>query len=729
MKTKSLLFLMIVTSTFLFAQTPTIPVSGAAGVSIATSSVTWTAFGSFSYDVQVGTTVGGSDVASATSIGTTNLSLPTPLSNSTTYYWRVRDVAVPATWYSYTFTTISAAVPYLTNPYNGNILSGTTTTFAWYAGTVGIQYTLQIAQDLGFTVPITGQPGVDITTTTNTYYTLNNIILTTGGTYYWRVIAKTIAVTPVIIDFSSTWQFSMPGLPQPYASYPIGGVTIYNNPPTLYWYTGVYNPLVTQYIVRYRRSDHGSYQTYPFSPTNNYGTFATLSTNFFVTIPAALDAGYQYYWEVASYDGTNLAWSTESSFTVYSSITLVVCYPSFPTGGGTIYYNPPTLYWYTNVYAPGLQYRVQYANNVSFTGATSATGIFTNSYTIPAALAVGHWYWHVAASFDGITWGPYSAPGDFDVNSNSNSSAAAVPTPFYPTSGSVVYVVNPTLSWTAYSTAALQFQIILATDPTLGDGVLSNPVLTSPWTNSSSYLLTGLTPGAVYYWQVRSRLVSNNLIISAWSTLAWFAESPGAAAVVPIAGSPVGGTTINNNSAVLSWVLPAQSNSTLTYNVQYGKKQDFSDATTLANVKSTNVTVSNLDKGSTYYWRAASQTNSGSTSNYSGSGAFKTNGTTDVTTEPAVPTNYELQQNYPNPFNPSTKISFSLPLTSFVTIKIYDMLGREVKTLVNNEMPTGVHSLEWRGDNNGGGTVASGTYIYRINAGEFTATKKMVFLK
>ena len=57
------------------------------------------------------------------------------------------------------------------------------------------------------------------------------------------------------------------------------------------------------------------------------------------------------------------------------------------------------------------------------------------------------------------------------------------------------------------------------------------------------------------------------------------------------------------------------------------------------------------------------------------------------------------------------------------------MLGREVKTLVNNEMPTGVHSLEWRGDNNGGGTVASGTYIYRINAGEFTATKKMVFLK
>jgi hypothetical protein len=663
----------------------------------------------------------------------TNFQLPpaNALVNGVTYYWRIKATIGAATACNFKqFISIAPSVPYLTNPYNGNILSGTTTTFAWYSGTVGIQYTLQIAQDLGFTVPITGQPGVDITTTTNTYYVLNNSILTTGGTYYWRVIAKTIAVTPVIIDYSSTWQFSMPGLPQPYASYPIGGVTIYNNPPTLYWYTGVYNPLVTQYIVRYRRSDHVSYQTYPYSPNDNYGTFATLSTNYFVTIPAALDAGYQYFWEVASYDGTNFsAWSTESSFTVYSNITLVVCYPSFPTGGGTIYFNPPTLYWYTNVYAPGLQFRVQYANNVSFTGPTTATGILTNSYTIPNALAMGHWYWRVAASFDGVTWGAYSAPGDFDVPAGSSSSAAIVPTPYNPTSGSIVYVVNPTLSWVAYSTAALQFQVIVATDPTMGSGVLSNPILTSPWTSSSSYVLTGLTPGAVYYWQVRSRLVSNNLIISAWSTLAWFVESPGAAAVVPIAGSPVGGTAINNNSAVLSWVLPAQSNSALTYTVQYGKKQDFSDASTVANVKSTNVTVSNLDKGTTYYWRASSQTNTGSTSNYSGSGSFNTNSVTGVTIEPVVPTNYELQQNYPNPFNPSTKISFSLTQSSIVTINIYDMLGRVVKTLVNNEMPAGVHTFEWRGDNNSGGLVASGPYIYRINAGEFTATKKMVFLK
>jgi hypothetical protein len=725
-------------TTLLAAPTLTSPANLAVGVTVVPN-FQWSfpIVGAPTYTIEIATDNAFSNIVfgpTAPSPATSTnfqLSPANALVNGVTYYWRINATVGAGTACNVKqFTTIAPAVPYLTNPSNGGILSGTTTTFAWYSGTFGIQYTLQIAQDLAFTVPITGQPGVDITTTTNTYYVLSNSILATGGTYYWRVISKTIAVTPVIIDYSSTWQFSMPGLPQPYASYPIGGVSIYNNPPTLYWYTGVYNPLVTQYVVRYRRSDHVSYQTYPYSPTDNYGTFATLSANYFVTIPAALDAGYQYFWEVASYDGTNFsAWSSEASFYVYSSVTLVVCYPSFPVGGGSIYSNPPTLYWYTNVYAPGLQFRVQYANNVSFTGPTTATGILTNSYTIPGALAVGHWYWRVAASFNGITWGSYSAPGDFDVPASSSSAAATVPTPFYPNSGVVVYVVNPSLSWIAYSTDALQFQVIVATDPTMGSGVLSNPILTSPWTSSSSYVLTGLTPGAVYYWQVRSRLVSNNLIISAWSTLAWFVESPGAAAVVPIAGSPIGGTTVNNNSAVLSWVLPAQSNSELTYNVQYSTKQDFSNATTLTNVKSTNVTVSNLDKGTTYYWRASSQTNSGSTSNYSGSGAFKTNGTTDVAAETVLPVNYELQQNYPNPFNPSTKISFSMPLSSFVTIKIYDMLGREVKTLANNDMPAGVHSLEWKGDNNSGGLVASGTYIYRINAGEFTATKKMVFLK
>ncbi len=94
-----------------------------------------------------------------------------------------------------------------------------------------------------------------------------------------------------------------------------------------------------------------------------------------------------------------------------------------------------------------------------------------------------------------------------------------------------------------------------------------------------------------------------------------------------------------------------------------------------------------------------------------------------------IPVSYSLFQNYPNPFNPTTLISYALPKTSHVSIKIYDMLGREVKTLINTEQNAGVNSIQWNGDNNYGSKVSSGTYIFMIKAGEFTQAKKMILLK
>ncbi len=100
-----------------------------------------------------------------------------------------------------------------------------------------------------------------------------------------------------------------------------------------------------------------------------------------------------------------------------------------------------------------------------------------------------------------------------------------------------------------------------------------------------------------------------------------------------------------------------------------------------------------------------------------------------VATNEAIPTQFNLFQNYPNPFNPSTIISYTLPKQSVVTIKIYDVLGREVKTLLSSEQPAGVHKIEWNGTNNAGSRVAAGTYIYRIEAGDFVQAKKMILLK
>jgi len=89
---------------------------------------------------------------------------------------------------------------------------------------------------------------------------------------------------------------------------------------------------------------------------------------------------------------------------------------------------------------------------------------------------------------------------------------------------------------------------------------------------------------------------------------------------------------------------------------------------------------------------------------------------------------YSLDQNYPNPFNPSTKIKYQTAKSGFVELKIYNVLGKEVSTLVNKEMPAGSYEVEFQSAV-GNRQLASGIYFYTLNAGEFTQTRKMIYLK
>ena len=140
--------------------------------------------------------------------------------------------------------------------------------------------------------------------------------------------------------------------------------------------------------------------------------------------------------------------------------------------------------------------------------------------------------------------------------------------------------------------------------------------------------------------------------------------------------------------------------------------------------------VDGLESGKNYFWKVRSKDGTGNTSYYSGTGQFKVNNSvTAVEDKEVIPTQFELSQNYPNPFNPTTNITYALPQNSYVSIKVYDMIGREVKTLVNTEMLAGNHNVDWNGENNSGFKVASGTYIYRITAGNFVAVKKMILIK
>ena len=100
------------------------------------------------------------------------------------------------------------------------------------------------------------------------------------------------------------------------------------------------------------------------------------------------------------------------------------------------------------------------------------------------------------------------------------------------------------------------------------------------------------------------------------------------------------------------------------------------------------------------------------------------NNATDVEIENSTPEYYNLSQNYPNPFNPSTKIQYSIPSNQIVQLKIYDILGKEITTLVNKEQSAGTYEVNFNANN-----LTSGIYFYTIKAGNYTDTKSMILMK
>jgi len=103
---------------------------------------------------------------------------------------------------------------------------------------------------------------------------------------------------------------------------------------------------------------------------------------------------------------------------------------------------------------------------------------------------------------------------------------------------------------------------------------------------------------------------------------------------------------------------------------------------------------------------------------------FNEDGVTSVREEHQLPNAFELQQNFPNPFNPSTSIQYAISSRQFVSLKVYDVLGNEIATLINEEKPAGSYEAEF--DANG---LSSGVYFYKLTAGDFIMAKKMILTK
>jgi hypothetical protein len=134
----------------------------------------------------------------------------------------------------------------------------------------------------------------------------------------------------------------------------------------------------------------------------------------------------------------------------------------------------------------------------------------------------------------------------------------------------------------------------------------------------------------------------------------------------------------------------------------------------------TNYTDTTVDKNHIYTYRVAHM-NQGRSNEAT---AYVPDIITSVKIKNVLPTEFLLEQNYPNPFNPTTIIKYQIPALSFVTLKVYDVLGNEIATLVNEEKPSGKYEVKF--DATG---LPSGVYFYKLQAGTFVKTKKMVLLK
>jgi hypothetical protein len=189
----------------------------------------------------------------------------------------------------------------------------------------------------------------------------------------------------------------------------------------------------------------------------------------------------------------------------------------------------------------------------------------------------------------------------------------------------------------------------------------------------------------------------------------------------PTLVSPADGATGIALNATLSWNAVTGADS---YTLQVSTDQNFS--TTVVNqrgVTTTSLAMTSLLNSTTYHWRV-SATNSAGTSDYSAPRSFSTSAPSSVDRLDVIPDEFSLTQNYPNPFNPSTTLEFRIPAQGYVTLSIYDAVGREITTLVRAELPAGTFRATW--DAHG---YPSGMYTAVLRSGSTTHSIRMVLTK
>lgn len=197
--------------------------------------------------------------------------------------------------------------------------------------------------------------------------------------------------------------------------------------------------------------------------------------------------------------------------------------------------------------------------------------------------------------------------------------------------------------------------------------------------------------------------------------------------VAPMLIAPENGEKRVSINPTLKWKLISGATS---YKVQVSISVDFSTISIdTSGITTDSLCLNTLLYSTTYYWRVKA-VNELSNSDWSESFSFITEEPSDVKLLSRVlPEKYHLEQNYPNPFNSATEIRFQIPLEDHVILKIFNSLGEEIRTLADEKFHNGIHSMSWDGKDADDNPLPSGIYLYRLHAGSYSQTKKMILLR
>ncbi|MCU0644745.1 MAG: T9SS type A sorting domain-containing protein [bacterium] len=202
---------------------------------------------------------------------------------------------------------------------------------------------------------------------------------------------------------------------------------------------------------------------------------------------------------------------------------------------------------------------------------------------------------------------------------------------------------------------------------------------------------------------------------------------------------PINDSSLDTNNVTLYWQQPSNMRRCypweLSYDLYLDNDFNFSNPQIIKDIEDTTYTIDSLAAGKTYFWKVLAKNLAGDSlwSKQQDWGFFIKEGATLVeNVENELPQHFELFQNYPNPFNSSTELRYSLPngkVRYLVQLKIYDVLGRLVKVLVDQEQSAGSYAVSWDGTDLGGNRVASGIYFYRLETGLLKSIRKTLVLQ